>query len=381
MRPIVVVSQVALDERNGAGMRAILQYLLEVQPPSVHSIFLANYPGATTFKGRTGLADKVHYEQLVLSKHSCLRLLSLCLKAFNIFLLKLSPSLRNNAVFLVLPDSIRDVALGLVCRLLVKNLVVWVMDDFPYGKSTLKDKIYQRMFGLLYSCANKRIVISHPMDKAYSCAFNVKADHILGKTLTKTLPSRAARAIDAKNSRLRIVYLGSFLDYSAEPIKSLIKLAGVPGSPSIEIALYGIHPVPSSWGAEATDKYRGALPANQDEVLKVLSQYDFALLPYSFDEHSIKTMMLSFPSKLVDYLGAALPVITIAPVSLSAIQSITAHAIGPIIHDASDSALLQLLQELSCLDPEKYKNWSINARKWAEDSFLKSNMMSEIFSF
>jgi hypothetical protein len=80
-------------------------------------------------------------------------------------------------------------------------------------------------------------------------------------------------------------------------------------------------------------------------------------------------MSLSFPSKLIDYLGAALPVIVFAPESLTFLESVRSKKIGMIQTSLSLNKTLETLKTLGEVDRTTYEKWQLNAHQWAKEEF------------
>jgi hypothetical protein len=353
----VIVSEVALDPRNGAGFRAILPYLEQISRTS-EAVTASLYLIDTGNLGQ-GIPG-TRYIRVPYVKRLGFRALSILLGGW----VQLHRNVGREASFLVLPNSIRDILLGLICRVYSPNVTVWVMDDFVGSRSKGGPRawLFRKLFGILYRSARRRGVVSAAMDRSYREIYGVGADFVLGRTLKRVLPPAASAARAGR--KLRMVYVGSFLSHYWEPIEALRKIPG-----EFCIDLYGINPPPENWLAKDRVIYRGALEG--DRLLETLQEYDFGLLPYSFDSATVRMMSLSFPSKLVDYLGAALPVVTIAPQGLEFLWDLRGKGVGPVLNSVDPGEVSRLVAGLGTISAEEYSRWQESAHRWARAEFME----------
>jgi hypothetical protein len=365
LRPTVLVCDVALDRRNGAGMRAILPYL-ESLKGSLTSLYLLDTGVVPSIPG-------VKYVHIPYRDQPRKRLISLMSGAFRAL-----KKLDQPAHFIILTNSIRDVLLGLVCKASSRKgstFTVWVMDDFAEkhrSEAGLKNRVYSRLFQWLYRSADKRVVVAKTISDHYESLYGIPADQILGRTLLKTV---APKRVEKKEG-IRLVYVGSFLNYYVEPIVIFKKIARrLPFR--CELDLYGVNPPGAEWLDPEFIHYKGALP--DDRLLETLNHYDYGLVPYSFTDETLKMMTLSFPSKLIDYLGASLPVLVFAPGKLAFLKEVGDKNIGRIETELTEESMIKLLSGLVHLDPATYRGWQEAAQHWANQDFLvDSKIVSNI---
>jgi hypothetical protein len=365
----VVVCEAALDDRNGAGMRAILPYLRTLSPQRIGSLFLFALP---PYRG----CPEVDYCRVPYTHRSGFRTLSLVLGTF----LRIFTVFRHRSHFIILPNSIYDLMMGVVCTLATQGRrsrrTVWMMDDFIeiHAEGTgLRRWLYPKLFKYLYKSAHQRIVVSQAMNVKYQKNFALSADQILGRTLAKVLSPLNTpeweQLRDKKN--LRLVYLGSFSNAYFQPIevlKAFLQDQVIPFSPTIEVDLFGLHAPDSKWLLPGKIQYRGSL--KESDLQFALKDYDFGIIPYSFDPHTEKLMRSSFPSKLIEYLGASLPTYVIAPHTLTFLEDVRAKNIGVVQTDCTQSSLLSSLDQLLNVDRKNYQKWRENAHRWAQDEFM-----------
>jgi len=366
----ILVSEVPLDERNGAGMRAVLPYLCTLKEGQLSSLYLSE-------QSHIGMGlQEIQYMEVPYRNRLGQRIPSFFGTLKQIFC-----HFSRKDHFFVLPNSIRDVVMGLACRLFSPRVTVWVMDDF-IETYAWKGRAYRwlcsKIFQLLYTTASQRIVVSQAMSDSYEKTYGKKADAILGRTLSRALPPQVRQKeenLDSREKKLRFVYVGSFIHHYAQPILLMKEiLQNSPealGSIDIQIDLYGMIPPPAEWLLPEKIQYLGAVPsAPPDTLLKTLNSYDYGLIPYQFTTDTERMMSLSFPSKLIDYLGASLPTIIFSPPGLSFLKLAQSKNIGLIFTALSRKTLIQCMQQLSSLDPETYTQWQHNAYRWALEDFL-----------
>ena len=143
----------------------------------------------------------------------------------------------------------------------------------------------------------------------------------------------------------------------------------------IELDLYGIIPPAQEWLLEGKIQYKGSIP--QENLLEVLAGYDFGLVPYSFDLSTERMMSLSFPSKLIDYLGASLPLLVVAPPSLFFVKQVESKNIGIAITSLTSPSLASALDQIVKTDFGTYQNWQEHAHAWAKEEFLADPLRLE----
>ena|GEM_PF-3330544 len=349
-------------------MRALLPYLQSQNGP-VTSVYMLE-------TGMSPAVPGVEYLRIPYVDLPRKKLWSLLRGAWSVF-----KKLKNPSQFIILTNSMRDVLLGLLFSVLSKHgdkTTIWVMDDFV-GKirtpASLRNWILERLFAWLYRRSDQRIVASAAMAKSYKNRYGVTADHILGRTLVE-VHAPNDQAFQSR-TKIKIVYVGSFLDYYIEPIlviKSVIDRLPV----AIEVDLYGMHPPGADWLLPGIISYKGVL--RDEHLLETLNQYDFGLVPYSFNIETIQMMALSFPSKLIDYVGASLPLLIFAPENLSFLDEVRKYSVGQIETKIDKNSVVHAFKILGSLSRSDYLARQVAAQAWAKNEFvLTPEKIDEIF--
>jgi hypothetical protein len=347
-------------------MRAVLPYLKALKGTQIASLYLSGQSHA----GKD--LNDVDYVKAYYRNQPGLRILSIFVGTLS----QLFRHFKKRDHYLVLPNSIRDVVMGLTCCLFTRNVTVWVMDDFieSYAwKGKVVHWICSKLFQCLYLVAAKRIVVSHSMDRTYEKKYGKCAEGVLGRSLSTLISQQ--KGLNPR--KLRLVYVGSFISHYSEPIHLLKKLLSqpVPSLDQIElkIDLFGMHSPPGDWLLPGKIEYCGAIPSDPpEELLKVLSTYDFGLIPYSFTLDTQRMMSLSFPSKLIDYLGASLPALIIAPTGLAFLQDAERRNIGILLNSLTPENLIQCIHQMASTEQMTYQQWQANAYAWAQQEFQLS---------
>lgn len=111
---------------------------------------------------------------------------------------------------------------------------------------------------------------------------------------------------------------------------------------------------------------RGRIPA--EELVEILSEFDFAFLPYPTDPEMALVSETSFPSKLTSYVAAGLPILYLGPVEGSAAwEYIYSTGIGGLATDFLREDQLFLS-----------KDWSKALSQSYEDSFADSVFQASV---
>jgi len=322
-KSVVVLCHVALDERNGGGMRTLLSYLSQLPDAAIHSVHF----GDTANSGRHGL-PVVSYMQLAR------RRFPMSIRGYISSLRQLQASLPNDPHFVLFPNTKDDVQLCLAATCVSGRTCVWLMDDFistMYPTAPVRRHAFRAVFRQMYRRAGRRIAISTPMAREYAVRYGKQSDLVLGKRWHKgeirgePVRTRPVTMTDP----LRVVWVGKYLPYYHEPIATFGRVLRANPDLPVVLDLYGQEPPFDGVVVPGRLEYRG--PFNDATILTTLRAYDTALLTYSFDTHTRGFMRLSFPGKLTDYVSAGLPVLTVSPRDISVCDDIQNRIIGPCV--------------------------------------------------
>jgi hypothetical protein len=351
MKPLLVLSNVAADERNGAGMRVLIHYLHGLAYEQVVSIHF----GETPHKGTHGLKH-IAYHLVPRPRH----LISLYQK-----LRQLVPI---DSTVLVLPNDGQDLILGLMATLISDNVTVWIMDDFISASRTsgltsiLTRTLKSLMMRALFRRARKTIVIAESMRTAYSRRFGRKADEVIGRTWKLSSQPVHQRP---QQTNLKFAWMGHYQKFYSEPLQQLSEISQ--NTTTFQIDIYGSREVDQNLLVAERLTYKGGF--TEDQTLAILADYDYGLITYSWDDHTRKFMALSLPGKLSDYLCAGLPIIYIGPPELEAARFIRVNELGLVITTNDREAIKAELETCPRPGSEQYQQWVRRAIEVAHQQF------------
>ena len=368
--PVVVLCHVALDERNGGGMRTLLGYLSRLGKRVFHSVHF----GDTEESGCSGLG-RVRY--LRVNKLPFPRSLT----GYAGILRTLRREIGEDALFVLFPNTKDDVQLCLAATFVSARTCVWVMDDFVsilFPDNARRRMVVRHLFRKMYLRAGRCIAVSEPMRREYTHRYGRTADLVLGKRWPRAhLMGGSPREHPVSTANpLRIVWVGKYQPYYHEPIVALSKLLrGRPDIPAV-LDLYGQISPPGDVLAPGRVEYRGAFA--DSGLLATLRAYDYAFLTYSFDTYTREFMRYSFPGKLTDYVSAGLPVITVSPRDISVCDDVVRRDIGPCVFDPSPQAVAGGLNAAIQAAPALTDTWRRNSLAWAGEEFVFEDGLDQL---
>jgi hypothetical protein len=281
-------------------------------------------------------------------------------------------ALNAEPVFVIFPNTKDDVILGVAATWVARRNCVWLMDDFitTYARRRKHwGAILDVLFGLLYRRAARRITVSNPMAREYERRYGKPVDLVLGKRwLVESIRAASSRQEPVSaTAPLRVVWVGKYQPYYGEPIVALSRLLRAHPDLPVIIDLWGQTPPEAGVEIMGRITYRGSF--DDGELLDILRGYDFGLLTYSFDEATRTFMRYSLPGKLIDYVSAGLPVITISPREISVCDEIREREIGPCVFSADPASILDALRGVLRTGKREIERWRGNALRWAHADF------------
>jgi len=182
----------------------------------------------------------------------------------------------------------------------------WTDGLRPYG---------EKLFAKAYRQAASRFCVSRPMERLYRERFGVDGDVLLplrgsdsvfyGEPGPRTRPSTGAQ----------VFYAGSL---SGEGFRALDEIAGALAAKGHRLIVYS--PSAPSGGFKTRHlELRPPIPS-AELVAKLHEEADVLLLFTDFSAASREGMQTLFPSKLVDYTAAAVPILVLAPPDASIVD-------------------------------------------------------------
>ncbi len=354
---VIVVSGVALHKKNGSGARVLSSYLSVFRDTTVVNVF-RDWARVTQadFAHQKGAPSLIHVGKGLLGAFCS------SLKA----VLRRHPG--ENTVLIVLPDSIRDMVVALPWLVFCPRSTLWMMDDVVgsalHAVGLVKGRCYNFFLNFIVHRVQNFAVISEAMAQSYFKRYGRKADLIITSSWhTDDLKNKRQRSrIASSNTPKKIIYIGSYTSPYIGPLLQLSKIKEL--ERYLTLDLFGYEAPPQDILSPAIS-YKGA--PERGELINLLSSYDMGLLSYSAEEQSQTLMRLSFPSKLIDYLAADLPVLTIAPEGLGFVKQLRERNVGPVF---SGTAVTSLdLERIRSLDSNHFHLWSESSKQWFQEQF------------
>jgi hypothetical protein len=204
------------------------------------------------------------------------------------------------------------------------------------------------------------------MAAEYLARYGKPADMVLGKRWSASeLDVAQPKSIGTVRSCTRLIWAGKYLRYYSEPLVMASRVLRDDPNLAVSIDIYGQDAPGDRIVVPGRLEYRG--PFRDQDLARILREYDFGLLTYSFDANTQGYMRLSFPTKLVDYLSCALPVLAIAPERLWITREVRDRGVGLVLTSADEAAVRSLFMALPGIATEQYAVWSERALAWARD--------------
>jgi hypothetical protein len=307
---LVIVCGAQVDERNGAGLRVLIDYLREL-PRKTAVVSL--HSGEGVYEGQHAVPNLRYYA--VSPAKTAAGTPRLIIEARR----AVSAIARGRTRLLCLPSSSSDIVLCCAALTSGHPADVWFMDDFLSASTSRffpKKAALQWCYRQLYRRASRRIVIGEAMRLEYARRYGRSAETVLGKAWPRAA-MELARSLRRERGRVdpeapvRLIWPGTYLPYYREPIRQLARILRARPELPIFLDLFGMFPPETGIADGRKIRYRGSF--RDDELPKLLAGYDYGLLCYSSDAATMNFMRWSFPGKLADYVCAGLPVAGIVP--------------------------------------------------------------------
>ena len=103
------------------------------------------------------------------------------------------------------------------------------------------------------------------------------------------------------------------------------------------------------------------------DLPKLFAETDFLILPYDFDEDSIKFIKYSMPTKASEYMASGSPIIIFSPEDTALVQYANEYGWAALVIENKVAALAETISRLLC-DEDLRKNIAGKAKSLAESS-------------
>jgi len=182
----------------------------------------------------------------------------------------------------------------------------WIDGLRPYG---------EKLFAKVYRQAASRFCVSRPMERLYRERFGVDGDVLLPLRGPDSVFYGEPRRWARPSTGAKIFYAGSL---SSEGFRALDEIAGALAEKGHRLIVYS--PSAPSGGFKTRHlELRSPIPS-AELVAKLHEQAHALLLFTDFSAASREGMRTLFPSKLVDYTAAAVPILVVAPPDASIVD-------------------------------------------------------------
>lgn len=176
----------------------------------------------------------------------------------------------------------------------------WVPRLRPWG---------ERLFAATYRRAASRLCISRPMERAYRERFGVPGQVLMPCRGRDSVVFPAPRESGfAADGGLRVIYAGSVY---GRVFGQLEEIAAALQAKGHRLILYTPSEPPSDFKPVHLEIRRPL--ASSELVRRLHEEADLLLLLGNFDPSMREISRTQFPSKLVDYTAAAVPILVVAP--------------------------------------------------------------------
>jgi len=186
-----------------------------------------------------------------------------------------------------------------------------VHDDHHYAFFWIKElKAYgERLFGRAYRDAVSRLCVSAPMEWAYRKRFGVAGEVLLPSRGRDSVFFRQPRDPDGGVlAEAKVFYAGSVYGDTFKVMEDMARALRARGH---RLIVYSPNRPPADLKLQHLE-VRPPVPS-ADLVKALHEEADVMLLLTNFDQRNREAVQTLFPSKLVDYTGAAVAILVVAP--------------------------------------------------------------------
>jgi len=260
------------------------------------------------------------------------------------------------------------------CRDLGIPTTVAIHDDFtPYLKPMSRRKSAYRKLGIVWTEADRRIVISRAMGDFYESLFGRRSCDVI----TDSLESIAHGPRGSSGPARKIYFMGSMHLSYRENFSVLCSGLGllatesgkrqrlvVRGAPP-DVSCNGVETEIRAWSGEA-------------DVASDMQSADLLYLPLPFDSAYENFVRYSFSTKLISYLGSGVPILYHGPKNSAVAHCLERNDAALFAFDARAETIARVLAETSA---ERLVTVASNALSLARRDFTSSVVKDRFWSF
>lgn len=268
-----------------------------------------------------------------------------------------------------------------------RPLVNHIMDDYiiswpSIGGKAIPQFLHQPMnryaqaiFKESLSIASINYAISSMMAHEYSQRYNMKFLELHNGILIPKSSSIPEEKEVNLNSPLRLIYMGSIAKNVNESI--LKKICYLVENNNIRIELDVLSKDHSLLSGYFGNKVKVIPPIAHEKVLSLMQNYDALLLPYNFDERSIRFIKHSMPTRLGEYTISGVPILSIGSPEVGFLQELEDANSTFLIKSEEDEVLKDGIVEFIHLQAH-WNQWALNAQQYAEQKWDIQNIQHQL---
>lgn len=221
------------------------------------------------------------------------------------------------------------------------------------------------IFAQTYRRAASRLCISRPMETAYRQRFGVPGEVLLPSRGRGSVFYTEPRAEGfGKSGKLKVFYAGSIYGRVFNEIRQLGDALAKDGH---RLILYTPSKNPPGLNTGHLE-IRAPLPSSE-LIRRLHEEADLLLLLTSFEPELLEIMRTQFPSKLVDYTAAAVPILFVAPKeSCIAAYLLERPDMGSLIYDSNPTKISAVINCMAS-SPKEMLSLARAAVKAGHDDF------------
>lgn len=230
-------------------------------------------------------------------------------------------------------------------------LHVIIHDDHHYAFFWIKSlrNFGEQLFGKTYRRACSRLCVSEPMREEYRRRFGAEGEVLLPSRGRDSLWFGEPRAdVAHKKTGLNVVYAGSLYGRGFEVLEQVGAELARHGH---RLVVYTPSQPPPSLALSHLD-LRAPLPS-QELVQRMHDEADILLLWTDFSPANREVVRTLFPSKMVDYTAAAVPIVVVAPQDACIVQFLSSSPeAAELLTTDQPEAVSRAVEDLA-LEPDR----------------------------
>jgi hypothetical protein len=254
-------------------------------------------------------------------------------------------------------------------------LHVIIHDDNDFIKMWIPSlrKWGEGVFGRTYRRATSRLCISRPMECVYRARFGCDGQVLLPSRGRESVSFAAPRSGGfAHVGKLKIFYAGSVYGKVFEELKLLAEALASSGH---RLIVYTPSGLPQ--GFDPGHLVFRPPVSSSDLVRQLHEEADLLLLLTSFEPGLMEVLRTQFPSKLVDYTAAAVPILVVAPEQSSVAAYVQERpTVAELLCDPAPEHVLSKLSALAA-DPERMLSLACGAAQVGAEDFGYENVYAK----